>query len=36
MRASGTLTDRRPMPSSSELNEGHLDPPVLEEAAEDA
>ena len=35
MRASGTLTDRRFVPSS-ELSDGHLDPPVLEEAAEDA
>ena len=35
MRASGTLTDRRFVPSS-EVDDGHLDPPVLEEAAEDA
>ena len=35
MRASGTLTDRRLLPSS-ERNGGHLDPPALEEAAEDA
>lgn len=35
MRTSGTLTDRRLAPSS-EFNEGHLDPPVLEEAVEDA